>query len=58
MYDPAGVRQILPSGPQIKGVDMDVDIIVYATGFDSMDGAMNGIDIQVREFPSRTVLVV
>ena len=43
--DPSGVASITERGPVAKGQVIDADIIVYATGFDSMDGAMNGIDV-------------
>ena len=43
--DPAGVSEITAAGPVAKGAQVEADIIIYATGFDSMDGAMNGIDV-------------
>ncbi|MGF1595718.1 MAG: flavin-containing monooxygenase [Acidimicrobiales bacterium] len=39
------IERITPSGIRTTGGDVDVDLIVYATGFDAMTGAFDRIDI-------------
>ena len=43
------IRCITPTGVQTERAHYDVDVIVYATGFDAMTGALNRIDIRGRD---------
>ena len=43
------IRCITPTGVQTEQSFFDVDVIVYATGFDAMTGALNRIDIRGRD---------
>ena len=43
------IRRITPTGVQTEHEHYDVDVIVYATGFDAMTGALNRIDIRGRD---------
>lgn len=40
------IQRITPTGVQTAGGDYPVDVLVYATGFDAMTGALNAIDIR------------
>lgn len=40
------IERITPTGVRVGGVDHEVDVIVFATGFDAMTGPLNGIDIR------------
>lgn len=40
------IERITPTGVRVGGRDYDVDVIVFATGFDAMTGALNAIDIR------------
>jgi cation diffusion facilitator CzcD-associated flavoprotein CzcO len=42
------IERITPTGIQTTQRHIDVDVIVYATGFDAMTGALNRIDIRGR----------
>jgi len=42
------IRQVTPSGIRTDRADYDLDVIVYATGFDAMTGALSRIDIRGR----------
>jgi cation diffusion facilitator CzcD-associated flavoprotein CzcO len=42
------IRRITPTGVQTEREHFDADVIVYATGFDAMTGALNRIDIRGR----------
>jgi cation diffusion facilitator CzcD-associated flavoprotein CzcO len=42
------IQRITPGGVQTEHAHFDVDVIVYATGFDAMTGALNRIDIRGR----------
>ena len=44
----APIQAITPGGIQTADADYDLDIIVFATGFDAMTGALLKIDIQGR----------
>lgn len=43
-----GIERITPAGIQTEQGHFDLDVIVYATGFDAMTGALNRIDIRGR----------
>ena len=45
----APIERITPKGLRTGGVEYEFDIIVFATGFDAMTGALLGIDIRGRE---------
>ena len=45
----APIDEITPTGVRAGGRDFPVDVIVYATGFDAMTGALLNIDIQGRD---------
>jgi len=40
------IEEILPDGIRAGGTDHELDVIVFATGFDAMTGALNSIDIR------------
>ncbi|MFD7990295.1 flavin-containing monooxygenase [Streptomyces mexicanus] len=40
------IERITPSGLRVGGVDHEVDVIVFATGYDAMTGPLNAIDIR------------
>ena len=40
------IEAITPAGVRAGGVDHDVDVIVFATGYDAMTGPLNRIDIR------------
>jgi len=44
----AGIERITASGIQVDGVEHELDIIVFATGFDAITGTLNNIDIRGR----------
>jgi cyclohexanone monooxygenase len=46
---PKGIEAITPSGVRAAGQDFDLDIIVYATGFDAMTGSLLKVDIRGRD---------
>ncbi|MBN8904069.1 MAG: cyclohexanone monooxygenase [Rhodospirillales bacterium 69-11] len=46
---PAGIERITPKGVLAGGVEYEVDVIVFATGFDAMTGALTRIDIRGRD---------
>jgi cyclohexanone monooxygenase len=43
------IVRITPAGVQTESAQFDVDVIVFATGFDAMTGALNRIDIRGRD---------
>jgi len=43
------IERIVPTGVRTAAADYDVDIIVYATGFDAITGAFDRIDIEGRD---------
>jgi cation diffusion facilitator CzcD-associated flavoprotein CzcO len=43
-----GIEKVTPSGISTAQGDFDLDMIVYATGFDAMTGALDRIDIRGR----------
>ena len=45
----APIERITPKGLRTGGVEYEFDIIVFATGFDAMTGALLGVDIRGRE---------
>ena len=45
----APIERITPKGLRISGIEHEFDIIVFATGFDAMTGALLGIDIRGRD---------
>lgn len=42
------IREVTPTGIRTEHSSYDLDVIVYATGFDAMTGALNRIDIRGR----------
>jgi cyclohexanone monooxygenase len=42
------IERIVPSGPVVGGEAIELDVLVYATGFDAITGAMSRIDIRGR----------
>jgi cyclohexanone monooxygenase len=46
---PKGIEAITPTGVRAAGQDFDLDVIVYATGFDAMTGSLLKIDIRGRD---------
>lgn len=42
------IERITPAGIRTSAADYELDVIVYATGFDAMTGALNRIDIRGR----------
>jgi cyclohexanone monooxygenase len=44
-----GIEAITPTGIRTAQGDYDLDVIVFATGFDAMTGALNRIDIRGRD---------
>ena len=42
------LQEIIPGGIRTSGGDLDVDVIVFATGFDAMTGALLAVDIRGR----------
>jgi cation diffusion facilitator CzcD-associated flavoprotein CzcO len=45
----APITEITPTGIRTENGDYELDIIVFATGFDAMTGAFNRIDIEGRD---------
>jgi cyclohexanone monooxygenase len=45
----APIQEITPTGIRTEDGDYELDIIVFATGFDAMTGTFNRIDIQGRD---------
>lgn len=45
----APIQEITPTGLRTADAQYDLDVIVYATGFDAMTGSFNRIDIQGRD---------
>ena len=43
------ITEITPTGVATAGAGFDLDVIVYATGFDAMTGALVGVDIEGRD---------
>jgi cyclohexanone monooxygenase len=43
-----GIQEITPTGIRSEQGDFDLDVIIFATGFDAMTGALNRIDIRGR----------
>jgi cation diffusion facilitator CzcD-associated flavoprotein CzcO len=43
-----GIQEITPAGIRTEQGDFDLDVIIFATGFDAMTGALNRIDIRGR----------
>ena len=46
---PTGIEAITPTGVRAVGRDFELDVIVYATGFDAMTGSLLKIDIRGRD---------
>jgi cation diffusion facilitator CzcD-associated flavoprotein CzcO len=46
------IRDVTPTGIRTEQGAYDLDVIVYATGFDAMTGALSRIDIRGRDGPS------
>jgi cyclohexanone monooxygenase len=42
------IQEICPSGLRVGGKALGFDMLVYATGFDAMTGALNAVDIRGR----------
>jgi cation diffusion facilitator CzcD-associated flavoprotein CzcO len=45
----APIREVTPSGIRTEDASYDLDVVVYATGFDAMTGALSRIDIRGRD---------
>jgi cation diffusion facilitator CzcD-associated flavoprotein CzcO len=45
----APIREVTPSGIRTESDEYQLDVIVYATGFDAMTGALSRIDVRGRE---------
>ena len=45
----APIERITPGGIRTTDAEYDLDVIVYATGFDAMTGALLGMDVQGRD---------
>lgn len=43
------IRAVTPAGIETSGRTYDLDVIVYATGFDAMTGALSRIDVRGRD---------
>jgi cation diffusion facilitator CzcD-associated flavoprotein CzcO len=43
------IRAVTPSGVRTDQLSYDLDVIIYATGFDAMTGALSRIDIRGRD---------
>ena len=43
------IREVTPSGIRTEDASYELDVIVYATGFDAMTGALSRIDIRGRD---------
>jgi cation diffusion facilitator CzcD-associated flavoprotein CzcO len=43
------IREVTPTGIRTEQCNYDLDVIVYATGFDAMTGALSRIDIRGRD---------
>ncbi len=43
------IEEITPTGVRTAGVDHEVDVIIFATGFDALTGALLAIDIRGRD---------
>jgi len=46
---PTGIEAVTPTGVRAAGQHFDLDVIVYATGFDAMTGSLLKIDIRGRD---------
>ena len=44
-----GIREITPTGISTEQGDVELDVIIYATGFDAMTGALSRIDVRGRD---------
>jgi cation diffusion facilitator CzcD-associated flavoprotein CzcO len=44
-----GIESITPTGLRTEQGDYELDVIIFATGFDAMTGALNRIDIRGRD---------
>ncbi|MBB2772789.1 MULTISPECIES: flavin-containing monooxygenase [Mycolicibacterium] len=44
-----GIRSVTPTGIDTEQGSFDLDVIVYATGFDAMTGALSRIDVRGRD---------
>lgn len=44
-----GIRSVTPTGIDAEQGSFDLDVIVYATGFDAMTGALSRIDVRGRD---------
>lgn len=43
------IERITPAGVRTASGEVEIDVIIYATGFDAMVGALNAIDIRGRD---------
>jgi cation diffusion facilitator CzcD-associated flavoprotein CzcO len=48
----APIREVSPNGIRTESDEYELDVIVYATGFDAMTGALSRIDIRGRDVMS------
>jgi cation diffusion facilitator CzcD-associated flavoprotein CzcO len=45
----APIREVTPTGIRTEHADYQLDVIVYATGFDAMTGALSRLDVRGRD---------
>jgi cation diffusion facilitator CzcD-associated flavoprotein CzcO len=43
------LQSVMPHGIATAGAEYDLDVIIYATGFDAMTGALSAIDVRGRD---------
>jgi cation diffusion facilitator CzcD-associated flavoprotein CzcO len=43
------IREVIPSGIRTEDQSYELDVIIYATGFDAMTGALSRIDVRGRD---------
>lgn len=43
------LKSVVPNGITTDGAEYELDVIIYATGFDAMTGALSAIDVRGRE---------
>jgi cyclohexanone monooxygenase len=44
-----GIERFLPAGVRVAGQDIELDIVVFATGFDAHTGALTSVDVRGRD---------
>jgi cation diffusion facilitator CzcD-associated flavoprotein CzcO len=46
---PGAITEVTPTGLRAGGIDHELDVIVFATGFDAMTGALLAVDVRGRD---------